>query len=99
MDRLLPFVTDYTTYIPPLNAVLRRWWQHIYNDSKFYSLLPNAQFTTFRSTKNVARLLSTQRRCFRTERLITNLDLGNAEPFRLTRFNRHRAVHHVRGMC
>ena len=51
MDRPLPFVTDYTSYSSPLNAVLRRQWQHLCNDPKFYSLLPNPPFMTFRSTK------------------------------------------------
>ena len=74
MDRQLPFITGYMPYSPPLNTIFRKRWQHIFNDPKFYSLLPNAPFTTFRSNKTVGKLLSAKRRHFMTERRMPNLD-------------------------
>ena len=99
MNRPLPFITEYKPYDPPLSTIFRRRWQHIYNDHKFYSLLPNAPFATFKGSKSVAKLLSAKRRRFETEKHIPNLDLGEVESFRFTRFNRHRTAHRMRGLC
>ena len=99
MNRPLPFTTEYKPYDPPLSTIFRRRWQHIYNDHKFYSLLPNAPFATFKGSKSVAKLLSAKRRRFETEKHIPNLDLGEVEAFRFTRFNRHRTAHRIRGLC
>ena len=96
MDRPLPFITEYMPYRPSLGAILRKRWQCVYNDPKFYSLLPNAPFAVFRSNKTISSLLSAKRRRFETERYIPDLDLGKVGPFRFTRFNHHRTIHRMR---
>ena len=98
MNRPLPFITGYKPHDPPLNAIFRRRWQHIYKDHKFYSLLPNAPFATFKSNKSLAKLLSAKRRRFESERRMPNLDLGEVESFRFTKFNRHRTAHRLHGL-
>ena len=95
IERPLPFRTDFAQYRPSLNKIFRKQWQCMYNDPKFYSLLPNAPFTVFKSRKAMKSLLSAKRRQFGTERYVPNLNLGNAEPFRFTRFNCHKTLNRI----
>ena len=89
-ERMLPFVTKYTQYRPPLNSVLRRRWSGIYDDHKFYSLLPNTPFTVFKNNKALKSLLSAKRRQFVSRKFLPDLDVGIEEEFTFLKFNHHR---------
>ena len=87
MERPLPLVMEFTQYNPPLNKILCRRWGSIYNDQKFYSLLPNTPFTVFRNRRPLRSLLSAKRRYFDTKRYLPNLSMGREQEFVMTKFN------------
>ena len=91
-ERMLPFVTTYAKYRPPVNSVLRARWSGIYDDHKFYSLLPNTPFTVFRNNKALKSLLSAKRRHFVSKKYLPNLEVGTKEKFTFLRFNHPRIV-------
>ena len=90
MDRALPFVTPYGRYKPSINRIFDKRWLSIYDDQKFYGLLPNKPFTVFKDDKALKSLLSAKRRQFDTKRYLLNLDMGEKEAFKYTKFNHHR---------
>ena len=84
MERALPFVTPYSRHKQVLNRIFRKRWRSIYDDHKFYTLLPNMPFTVFKNHKALKSLLSAKRR------YLPDLDMGVKEAFKHTKFNHHR---------
>ena len=89
MERPLPFVTTFENYDPPLNRIFHARWKKIYEEHRFYSLLPNAPFTVYRNKRTLGSLMSSKRSKFNT-RYIPNLTLDTSREFKFMRFNHHR---------
>ena len=89
MERPLPFTTRYTKYTTPLNRIFCRRWKILYEDSRFYSLLPNPPFTAYKNRKMVKSLLSAKRRKFGPEQFQTKVQPGVRQEFKLMKFNGH----------
>ena len=92
IERLVPFVTTFEKYDPPLNKLLCTKWENICEDHKFYSLLLNARFAVYGNKRSLGSLMFSNRRMFNTQRYIPNLKLGASTEFKFMQFNHH---HHL----
>ena len=89
IDRCLPFVTTYARYKPSLHDTFRKRWRNLYEDTAFYSLLPNALFTVYRNRKTLKSLLSAKRRNIDIQLYHPNLLSEIESKSKFMRFNCH----------
>ena len=89
VERPLPFITRYTKYNTSLSRIFRRRWQNLFEDPRFYSLLPNPPFAAYRNRKKIRSLLSAKRREFGPRQFQTSVQLGSQKEFVYMKFNSH----------
>ena len=89
MERPVLFVTTFEKYDPPLSKIFRTRWRNIYDEHKFYNLLPNAPSTAYKNKTSLGSFLSSKRRKFDTLCYIPDLQLGTSNEFKFMQFNHH----------
>ena len=89
VDRPLPFTTRYTKCTTSLNRIFRRRWRNLYEDPRFYSLLPNPPFAVYENRRMVNSLLSAKRRKFKLQQFQTKVQPGDKQGFEFMKFNGH----------